>query len=166
MAFRHQFIPTHERCTDIAKSMFDYTWLDEIETAKDSVFILAGGLFYYFWEEQVRELVCRLAEHFTKGEIVFDAQSKTAVRISNRMVRKTGNKDAEMHFFVNDAQKLKSWSPQIRKVESVAFFGGLWKESRFKLFTKVNMWGLDALKMGMLVSVEWGQRDCLDLHAL
>jgi hypothetical protein len=35
---------------------------------------------------------------------------------------------------------------------------GAGKESRFKLSTKVNMWGPDTLKMGMLVSVEWGQR--------
>jgi O-methyltransferase involved in polyketide biosynthesis len=42
-----------------------------------------------------------------------------------RMVRKTGNKGSEMHFYVNDAQKLKDWSPKIRKVESVPFFEGL-----------------------------------------
>jgi hypothetical protein len=72
------------------------------------------------------------------------------------MVRKTGNKGSEMHFFVNDVQKLKGWSPKISKVESVPFFNGLWKEGRFKLSSKMNMWGLDKLKMGMLVSIRWG----------
>ena len=156
MAFRHRFIPAGERCTDIPKSMFDYTWLDEIEASEGSVFILAGGLFYYFREEQVRELICRVAEHFPKGELFFDAQSKTAVRVSNRMVRKTGNKGSQMYFFVNDPQKLKSWSPRIRKVEGVMFFGGLRQEKRFKLSTRASMWGLDTLKMGKLISVEWG----------
>jgi O-methyltransferase involved in polyketide biosynthesis len=56
MAFRQRFIPPKERCTDIAKSMFDYTWLDEIKTA-DSVFILAGGLFYYFEETGRRKAI-------------------------------------------------------------------------------------------------------------
>jgi O-methyltransferase involved in polyketide biosynthesis len=156
MAFRHQFIAPPERGADIAKSMFDYTWLDEIATADGSVFVLAGGLFYYFAEAQVRELIGRITEHFPLGEIFFDAQSKTAVKISNRMVRKTGNKGSEMKFWVNDAQKLQSWSPQIRRVESVLFFGALRKDRRFKLSTRMNMRGLDALKMGRLISLQWG----------
>ena len=156
MAFRRRFIPTGERCADIAKSMFDYSWLDDIHTADGSVFILAGGLFYYFKEEQVRDLMCRIAEHVPNGEIFFDAQSKTAVKISNRMVRKTGNKGAEMYFFVNDPQKLKNWSPHISKVECVPFFGRLRKEVRAKLSIKVTMWCFDKLKMGCMISVQWG----------
>jgi O-methyltransferase involved in polyketide biosynthesis len=155
MAFRHRFIPAKERCTDIAKSMFDYTWLDEIKTADGSVCILAGGLFYYFEETQVRDLIARVAEHFPRGEIFFDAQSKTAVKISNRMVRKAGNKGSEMHFYVNNMQKLKSWSSNIRKVDGVPFFGSLWKENRLKLSTRVTMQAFDTLKMGQLISVQW-----------
>jgi O-methyltransferase involved in polyketide biosynthesis len=154
MAFRRRFISPPERGADIAKSMFDYTWLDEVETG-GSVFILAAGLFYYFEETRLRELIGRIMERFPRGEVFFDAQSKTAVKISNRIVRKTGNKGSEMHFYVNDAQKLKDWSPKIRKVESLPFFGGLWKEPRFKLSSRINMWGLDKLKMGFLVSVQW-----------
>jgi O-methyltransferase involved in polyketide biosynthesis len=155
MAFRRRFIPEPERGGDIAKSMFDYTWLNEVETADSTVFILAGGLFYYFEESRLRELIARIVECFPHGELFFDAQSKTAVKISNRMVRKTGNKGSEMYFYVNDAQKLKDWSPKIRKVESVPFFGDLRKETRFKLSSRINMWGLDKLKMGFLVSVQW-----------
>jgi O-methyltransferase involved in polyketide biosynthesis len=159
MTFRRRFIPAPGRGADIAKSMFDYTWFDDVDTSGGSVFILAGGLFYYFEETQVRELIGRIAEHFPAGEIAFDAQSKTAVKISNRMVRKTGNKGSAMHFYVNDVQKLKDWSPKIRKVESVPFFGNLRKEKRFKLSSRINMWGLDKLKMGFLVSVQWGSAE-------
>ncbi|MDR2782251.1 MAG: class I SAM-dependent methyltransferase [Treponema sp.] len=155
MSFRRRFIPAPERGGDIAKSMFDYTWLDDVETVDGSICIIAGGLFYYFEETQVRELICRAAEHFKTGEIAFDAQSKTAVKISNRMVRKTGNKGSEMHFYVNDVQKLKDWSPKIRKVENIPFFGDLRKEKRFKPSSRILMWGLYKLKMGFLVSVQW-----------
>jgi O-methyltransferase involved in polyketide biosynthesis len=154
-AFRQQLISDSERCVDIAVSMFDYRWTSEIETVDGSVLIIAGGLFYYFEETQVRELVARIAEDFPRGEIFFDAQSKTAVKISNRMVRKTGNKGSEMYFYVNDAQKLKSWSPKIRKVERVPFFEGLWKEKRFKRSSRINMWGLEKFKMGSLISIQW-----------
>ncbi|MDR1219879.1 MAG: class I SAM-dependent methyltransferase [Treponema sp.] len=158
IAFRQRFIPPKERCADIAKSMFDYAWLDEIKTADGSVFILAGGLFYYFEETRLRELISRIAEYFPRGEIFFDAQSKTAVKISNRMVRKTGNKGSEMYFYVNDAQRLRNWSPKIRKAESVPFFGDIRKQKRFKLASRVGMWGLEKLKMGCLISLRWGEK--------
>jgi O-methyltransferase involved in polyketide biosynthesis len=135
--------------------MFDYTWLDEVKSADGSVFVLAGGLFYFFEEEQVREVICRIAEHFRAGEVFFDAQSKMAVKVSNRMVRRSGNEGAEMKFWVKDAQKLKDWSPKIRKVESVLFFGDLRKDKRFKASTKIAVWGLEALKMGELISIRW-----------
>jgi O-methyltransferase involved in polyketide biosynthesis len=157
MAFRHRFIPPKERGADIAKSMFDYTWLNEVETADYSVFVLVGGLFYYFEETRVREVIARITEHFPHGELVFDAQSKTAAMISNRMVRKAGNKGSEMKFWVKDAQKLKPWSPTIRKIESVPFFGSLRKEKCFKLSSRITMWGLEKLKMGQLISVQWGE---------
>jgi O-methyltransferase involved in polyketide biosynthesis len=157
IAFRHRFIPPTERCVDIVKSMLDYTWLDEVTSADGSVFILAGGLFYYFEETEVRELVCKVVEHFPSGEVFFDAQSKTAVSISNRMVRKAGNKGSEMKFWVNDPQRLRDWSTKIRTVESVPFFGDMRKQNRgrYKLSTKLNIWGFDALKMGSLISLKW-----------
>jgi O-methyltransferase involved in polyketide biosynthesis len=156
MAFRRRFVPTPERCTEIAKSMLDYAWFDDIKTSDGSVFVLAGGLFYYFDEAQVRELICRMAERFPSGEVFFDAQSKTAVKVSNRIVRKTGNKGSEMYFYVNDPQKLKSWSPKISGVESVSFLSEAWRGIRVKLSTRVMMWGLEKFKMGFLVSIRWG----------
>jgi O-methyltransferase involved in polyketide biosynthesis len=159
MAFRRQFIPEPGNGADIAKSMFEYAWLDEVEAADGAVFIIAGGLFYYFEESQLRELFSRVAGHFPRGELVFDAQSRMAVRISNRMVRRTGNKGSEMLFYIDDAQKLKNWSPKIRAVESVPLFSGLQKRTRFKLSTRLNMWGLDNLKMGFIVSVRWGAEE-------
>jgi O-methyltransferase involved in polyketide biosynthesis len=120
------------------------------------VFVLAGGLFYYFEETQVREVICRMAEHFQTGEVFFDAQSKMAVKISNRMVRKAGNKGSEMKFWVKDAQKLKAWSSKIRIVESVPFFGEAKNERRFKLSSKMYMRMGEALNMAQLISVQWG----------
>jgi O-methyltransferase involved in polyketide biosynthesis len=155
MAFRRRFVPPRERCADIARSMFDYAWLDEIKTGDGSALVIAGGLFYYFEEKQVRELVCRMAGHFQAGEVFFDAQSKTAAKVSNRMVRKTGNKGSEIKFWVRDAQELKAWSPNVRKVEGVPFCGSLWKENRFKLLTRVNICLFNSLKMGQLISVQW-----------
>ncbi len=155
IAFRQSMIPPADRVTDIAKSMLDYTWFDDIQTEDGSVFVLAGGLFYYFHEEEVRDLVRRIADHFDHGEIFFDAQSKRAIKISNRKVRKAGNKGSEMYFYINDLQALKAWSPKIREVSSVKFFGEDGKNKRYSLTTKIAIWGLESFKMGFLVSIKW-----------
>jgi O-methyltransferase involved in polyketide biosynthesis len=169
MAFRQRFIPPAQRCTDIAKSMFDYSWLDEAtaadstvgtrsaDSADGSVFVLASGLFYYFEEKEVRELVGKIVDRFATGEICFDAQNTIAVSISNRMVRKAGNKGSEMKFWVNDPSQLMRWSPKIRKVEAIKFFADARKRrgEHYKLSTRFNMWGYDALKMGSLISLQW-----------
>jgi O-methyltransferase involved in polyketide biosynthesis len=157
IAFRHRFIPPTERSISIARSMLDYTWLDEVASKDGSVLILASGLFYYFEEQELREVVCRITEHFPSGEIFFDAQSRMAVRVSNRMVRKAGNKGSEMKFWVNDPQRLADWSEKIRTVESIPFAGDVRRHnrSRYKLSTRLGMWGFDTLRMGGLISIQW-----------
>ncbi|MDR2380423.1 MAG: class I SAM-dependent methyltransferase, partial [Bifidobacteriaceae bacterium] len=41
MAFRQRFIAPDEGSTDIAKSVFDYSWLDQVDSPDGSVFVLA-----------------------------------------------------------------------------------------------------------------------------
>jgi O-methyltransferase involved in polyketide biosynthesis len=120
-----------------------------------SVLILASGVFYYFEEKEVRELVCRIIDHFPTGEIFFDAQSKMAVKISNHLVRKAGNKGSQMKFWVNAPARLKGWSAKIHTAKSIPFFGEIRKANHYKLSTKLNMWGYDTLKMGYLISIKW-----------
>jgi hypothetical protein len=73
------------------------------------------------------------------------------------MVRKTGNKGSEMKFWVNDPQRLMDWSAKIRTVESIPFGGDIRRHNRnrFKLSTRLGMWGFDTLKMGGLISIQW-----------
>jgi O-methyltransferase involved in polyketide biosynthesis len=78
MAFRHRFIPAARRGADIAKSMFDYTWLNEVKTT--DVFILAGGLFYYFEESRLKELFARVAEHFPRASCSLTRSQKRRSR--------------------------------------------------------------------------------------
>jgi O-methyltransferase involved in polyketide biosynthesis len=139
---------------------YDFAQIDKsyaTEYGSLACLILASGLFCYFEEKELREAVCRIVGHFPSGELFFDAQSRMAVRVSNRMVRNTGNKGSEMKFWVNDPQRLADWSERIRAVESVAFAGDVRKQNRnrYKLSTGLGMWGFDALRMGGLISIQW-----------
>jgi O-methyltransferase involved in polyketide biosynthesis len=156
IAYREQFITPAERERNIAKSMFDYSWLDEIETlAGASVSVIAAGLFFYFDESEIRELVSKICARFPHGELFFEACSRSGMKIANKMVKKTGNAGAEMKFWVNDAASLKGWSPKITQAVSYPFFGDRYKDSRLAAFTRLIMWSADFLKRTKFVSVKW-----------
>jgi len=72
---RRQLLPEPERVTSIAKSLLDPSWCKDINT-EDGVFMIAGGVFMYFEESQVKQFFSMLADNFADAEIVFDTESK------------------------------------------------------------------------------------------
>jgi O-methyltransferase involved in polyketide biosynthesis len=153
--FRHRYIQPSSRCMDIARSMFDYAWLHDVDAPDGHVLILAGGLFQYFEEGQIRQLVCKIIEHFPSGELFFDTGSKRGVKITNRSVRKTGNAGSEMKFWVNNPEKLKEWSPGIRATETFPLLGEIARRPNLSFSTRLTMRICDRLGMVKLVSVQW-----------
>jgi O-methyltransferase involved in polyketide biosynthesis len=77
---RRQVIPETERATCIAKSFLDPTWCQNIDT-RDGVFIVAGGLFHYYVEGEIRQFFSLLADHIPGCEIVFEAESKSSAEV-------------------------------------------------------------------------------------
>ncbi|MDR2417559.1 MAG: class I SAM-dependent methyltransferase [Treponema sp.] len=156
IAYREHFIQSSERCHSIAKSMFDYTWLEEVNMPPDSsVCVLAAGLFFFFEEKELRELTSKLCGRFSHGELFFEACSRSGMKIANKMVKKTGNTGVEMKFWVDNPASLKAWSPKITQTASYSFFGSRYKDMRLAKFTRFIMWGADFLKRTKFVSVKW-----------
>jgi O-methyltransferase involved in polyketide biosynthesis len=156
VAYREQFIVPAERERNIAKSIFDYSWLDEIRVSGGgSVLIIAAGLFFYFYESEIRGLVSKICGHFPHGELFFEACSRSGMKIANKMVKKAGNAGAEMKFWVNGEAAVKEWSPKITHVARYPFFGERYKDKRFAVFTRLIMWGADLLKRTGFISVNW-----------
>jgi O-methyltransferase involved in polyketide biosynthesis len=68
---RRQLLPEPDRVTYIAKSIFDPSWCKDINT-EEGVFMIAGGVFSWFNEAQVKQFLLTLADNFDGGEIVFN----------------------------------------------------------------------------------------------
>jgi O-methyltransferase involved in polyketide biosynthesis len=155
-AFRRTLIPDSAHSTDITKSFFDMSWFDDIMFNKsDGVIFLSAGVFYYFHEEEIKSAVREMAHRFPGGELHFDAQSKTALGKSNSMVRKTGNTNALMYFYVNNAKSLESWSPEIESVSCEPFFRGIPKKKHWSSGTKLIMSLADTLGMAKFVCLRF-----------
>ncbi|MFX0573523.1 class I SAM-dependent methyltransferase [Nocardia nepalensis] len=68
---RERFLPATDRCRHLGVSALDSAWLDEV--ADGPVFVTAQGLFMYFEEQQVHELVTAIFDRFDQVTLMFDA---------------------------------------------------------------------------------------------
>jgi O-methyltransferase involved in polyketide biosynthesis len=148
IALRKKLIPEGVRNRCIAKSVFDYSWFKDIRfNAEDGILFIAGGVFHYFTEDRIRELFIALAKKFPAGELCFDGQTKTALKISNRMVRKSGNKGAMMYFYINRPETFASWSPLLHLKSAEPYFKNIKRDRRWKISTGMNMTFCDIFRM-------------------
>lgn len=133
IAIRERFIQPDEKHYHIACSATDTSWFDQVPSDKP-VFISAQGLFMYFKEAEVKQLISAMCAHFTQGQIMFDVIPSW---LSKKTMAKKGWQKTK-HYTTpcmpwginrNEVQEtLIGWSQHIEKVEEVsfAFPRGLW----------------------------------------
>lgn len=111
---RNELLPVGERENNIPCNLNDTDWFDKID-ASDGVVFFAAGVFYYFLKGQVQALVCKMAETFKGGKLVFDAANKKAVKLMLKTWIKTADiKDVGAYFAVSNAKKeLATWSDKL-----------------------------------------------------
>ena len=118
IALREKHIPKGEHERNIVCELNDHSWFDKIgfDPAKGAVFT-AGGLFYYFEKEQVRRLLCAMAERFPGGMITFDAVNALGLKGVNAEVKLAGHNRTKSFFSLErPKEELEDWSPNIVNV--------------------------------------------------
>jgi hypothetical protein len=68
---REHFIAPTERFRHVAVSALDHAWMDAVEPSNGVVFV-AQGLLMYLEPNEVRRLLCAVADRFPGCELVFD----------------------------------------------------------------------------------------------
>ena len=114
IAVRNELLPAGEREENVACDLNDTSWFEKIDSG-DGVVFFASGVFYYFLKEQVKTLVCKMADYFPGGKIVFDGANKTAVKMIAKTWLKTAKiKDVGAYFAVSKAkEEITPWSDKI-----------------------------------------------------
>ncbi|MFX1236741.1 MAG: class I SAM-dependent methyltransferase [Promethearchaeota archaeon] len=124
--FREKLIPSQQNSKNIAKSIFDYSWFDDVEfNEKKGVLLLAAGLFNYFQEAQLKELCDNLARNFIGGTLIFDLPSNMLKNIINRKYKKLGFQGADHEFGLGKPKKILNWSNNIKTISCTIFFKGI-----------------------------------------
>ena len=126
---RRRLFPEHIGYTMIGSSLTDLGWLDVVP-ADHPTMIVAEGVVMYLTEEIVKQLVNRITNHFSSGQLVFDAWNHLALRGAQRRgIKGTG---ATFGWAIDDPQDIRKLEPRLqltkefRTAELVAYTRMSW----------------------------------------
>jgi O-methyltransferase involved in polyketide biosynthesis len=147
MALRRRLIPETDRNVFIAKSVFDPSWYSDIKVRGSQVFLMAGGVFVYLEEKEIRRLLLDLIREFPGSEIMFETYTKFMVWLRNKILAKGSFKSEVMSDFrwgVGSAKAIAKWDPRIRVLDQFSFYTRLgetrrWNPQELKQFRPMNL---------------------------
>ncbi|MFX1497285.1 MAG: class I SAM-dependent methyltransferase [Promethearchaeota archaeon] len=156
IALREKLISQVSNSKNIAKSIFDYSWFNDVEfDAHKGVLIFAAGLLNYFHEYQLKDLCNNLANHFTGGTFLFDVPSNLLKKIINRKYKKLGFQGADHKFGLRNPKAVLKWSNKIKTMSYIIFFKGVKLNPKWKERTRFLMKLFRTLKFYKLVILEF-----------
>ena len=109
---RNELLPPGEREENIACNLNDVEWFDKIDNSNGVVFF-ASGVFYYFLNEEVKNLVVKMANYFNDSVLVFDAAGKMTVKLISMWLNSLKVKEVGTNFSVSNLKDISSWSNNI-----------------------------------------------------
>ena len=123
IGLRRKFLPDDDRVKRIPRSMFDFTWMDEIHADGKPVLFIAEGLFMYFMESDLKPLFDRIAERFPGSEMLYELIAPMAVGRAkyNDSVPKLRNRPPFL-WSMKCAADIEQWNTTIRYREEWNYF--------------------------------------------
>ncbi len=117
---RRKWLPDTERCSTIAQSMFELSWLDEVTHLYKPVIFLAEGVFPYFSSSDVKPMLVAMAERFPAGELVFDAAAPFLSWLHNHSSSVLKQSGTRMRWDAKNPAELEAWG--LRLLERWSYF--------------------------------------------
>ncbi|MFX1566669.1 MAG: class I SAM-dependent methyltransferase [Promethearchaeota archaeon] len=157
IAYRRQLLVETERNHYLATSVFDTSWLNEVTLSSEKeVFCFAGGLFHYFPESEVANLLDTMALQLPGGELFFDMPSRFGLRLLKRRFRSFGIEGFDLHFGLGNAWKqIPKWSSRLHVLDWLPMFSQIPKNPKWKWKTRTMMRLSDWLKVATVVHVKF-----------
>ncbi len=151
--YRKELLPETEREKYIAGSAFEAEWIEEIrsEHPTEPLLVVASGLFYYFEEENVLDLI-KLLMNYGDIEILFDTVNKSGMTMMQKKHMKTvGHEEAKMFFYVDSATELAAKvDSKVKVLAEETFYSHISKKG-LKFSTKFSMMFSDLLGMVKMI---------------
>jgi O-methyltransferase involved in polyketide biosynthesis len=156
---RRSVLGEHKNEILIGADLFDTSWTDRIDPSFPSL-LIASGVFQYFTEDKVMGFIKKIQAHFKDAELLFDATNATGIKYANNYVRKTGNTNALMHFYVNDGIDFSHKTDTVLLEERVFFTDARRMLSKkLGLYTRIAMRVVDAKKRAIILHLKINRED-------
>lgn len=122
----------------IKKSVFDYSWFDEIPE-NVPVLIIAEGLFMYFSEDDVVELIDALSEKFPETEMLIETVPNSLVKQSQKsnLIKKQYDIQANFSWGINNGKDIKKLNQKIEYIEDWHYFN--YHKDRWKIIKWLSL---------------------------
>jgi O-methyltransferase involved in polyketide biosynthesis len=151
IAARHTILGKQSNERLIAGDIFDVEWAKQIDKSIPTLLVVSG-VFQYFKEDKIIQFINDIKKLFSNIELIFDATNETGIKYTNKYVKKTGNTDALMCFYVNDSMEF-SKRTGTKLIEERVFFTDARKmlAKRLRLYTRIAMKIVDNKKRAILL---------------
>lgn len=165
IAIRNELLPPKGRETNIVGDLTDKSWYEKIDfKEEDGAVFIAGGVFCYLTYDNVKALLCNLADHFHGGAIAFDVVSPFGLQLVKKVVLATAQmQDVDAFFAMKHPEReLKKWSDSFASVEAKKYFRGYMKpDKRWDVLTRFVCRIDDYFKICQFVIVHFKYRSLL-----
>lgn len=156
IALRKKFLPEGERNKLIAKSMFDFTWMDDIGDISKGLFIQVPGVLPYFSEQDVKHFLITISKRLKGAELIFDSVTTIGMwAVFYGAIRRTGMKAAKLKWGLDNPKSIEKWSKHIKVVKADPFMLGVERNGNLQLPTRVFMDFNDLFKVSSLVTLKF-----------
>jgi O-methyltransferase involved in polyketide biosynthesis len=138
----------------IEGDLFNLNWATNINKSVPTLLIVSG-VFQYFTEKRVIKFITDIRNVFDNAELIFDATNETGIKYTNKYVRKTGNTNAMMYFYINDSAEFAQKTGTIL-IEERPFFTDARKRlsKKLSLYTRIAMRVVDNKKRAILLHLK------------
>lgn len=123
ITIREQFFNESERHKMIAKSVFDYSWIDDIK-AKGPVLIIAEGIFMYLTEQEVEEIMDKLAHAFKGAEMLLETTPASLVKQNqgHDLIKDQYKIEARLQWGIKKGKDIEKLNSHIEFIEDWHYF--------------------------------------------
>lgn len=118
---RKHFFTETERYKMIAKSAFDYSWINEINISNEPVLIIAEGILMYFTENEIKNLFSELVKAFPNAEVLFEMMTPTIAKMSKH--HDTASKlGVKFNWGIASGKEMERYNSKIKFIEEWNYF--------------------------------------------
>lgn len=156
MTLREHLLPIpNERVHYIKKSLFDITWIDDLGSIEDGLLILVPGVFPYFHEAEIKDLLKVIAPKLPGAYITFDIISQFGILLISNRIHQAGMKNAHLRWGIIEVSEIEKWSDNIEISVVEPYFKDIHHLERFHFLTRQIMKINDFLSISQIVQLKF-----------